>query len=240
MKGRPLVDPVKDPGALAELNAWLESLSAEERMEWAADKLPGRFVLSSSFGAQAALMLHLITRFLPDAPVIFIDTGYLFPETYRFADELAARLRLNLKVYRSPYSPAWQEARYGRLWEQGAQGLDRYNRLNKVEPMRRALFELGAQTWMTGLRRVQSASRQSVPVLEWRETRWKLCPVVDWSDREVWHYLKTHDLPYHPLWDQGYVSIGDTHSTRPLQAGMSEEDTRFFGFKRECGLHLEI
>lgn len=233
-------DPAEDTGTLPALNAWLESRSAEERIGWAVEHLPGGFALSSSFGAQAALMLHLVTRAIPAVPVIFIDTGYLFPETYRFADALAARLRLNLKVYRSPVSAAWQEARYGRLWEQGAEGLERYNRMNKVEPMRRALAELGAGTWLAGLRRAQSASRRAVPLLERRGSRWKLCPVADWNDQQVWRYLKAHGLPYHPLWEQGYVSIGDTHSTQPLQAGMVEEDTRFFGFKRECGLHLEI
>jgi phosphoadenosine phosphosulfate reductase len=106
--------------------------------------------------------------------------------------------------------------------------------------MRRALTELGAGTWLAGLRRVQSTSRRAVPLLERRGSRWKLCPVADWNDQQVWRYLKAHGLPYHPLWEQGYVSIGDTHSTRPLQAGMAEEDTRFFGFKRECGLHLEV
>ena len=72
-----------------------------------------------------------------------------------------------------------------------------------------------------------------------RDGRWKLHPIADWSDRDVWQYLQQHDLPYHPLWHQGYVSIGDVHTTRPLEAGMNEEDTRFFGLKRECGLHFD-
>ncbi len=232
--------PTQDAAVVQEVNRWLEARTAQERIAWALQALPRNYALSSSFGAQAALMLHIVTQQCPHAPVIFIDTGYLFSETYRFADELADKLRLNLKVYRSQVSPAWQEARYGRLWEQGVAGLERYNRMNKVEPMRHALAELGVSTWFAGLRRVQSASRANVPILEWRETRWKFCPVADWDDRQVWRYLKVHELPYHPLWNQGYVSIGDAHSTQPLEVGMSEEDTRFFGVKRECGLHLEI
>jgi phosphoadenosine phosphosulfate reductase len=235
-----LDDARQDARALRELNRRLEAQTAAERIAWALDTLPGTHTLSSSFGAQAAVMLHLVTQQQPDVPVVFIDTGYLFAETYRFADDLAVRLRLNLKIYRSEHSPAWQEARYGRLWEQGQEGVERYNRLNKVEPMLRAFAELGAGTWFAGLRRVQSASRAEVPVLEWRDTRWKFCPIVDWDDRKVWSYLKTHELPYHPLWHMGYVSIGDTHTTQPLQAGMLEEETRFFGVKRECGLHVEI
>ena len=100
--------------------------------------------MSTSFGAQAAVMLHLATRVAPSIPVVFIDTGYLFPETYRFADELTTRLKLNLKVYRAVESPAWLEARSGKLWEQGAEGLARYNQIMKVEPMQRALAELGS------------------------------------------------------------------------------------------------
>ena len=85
--------------------------------------------------------------------------------------------------------------------------------------------------------RSQSDSRKSIDFLELKDGRWKLHPIADWSDYDVWKYLQAHDLPYHPLWHEGYVSIGDVHTTRRLQDGMSEEDTRFFGLKRECGLH---
>src|SRR5690606_12224952 len=110
-------------------------------------------ILSSSFGAQAAVTLHLVSRAKPDIPVVLIDTGYLFPETYRFIDELTERLELNLVVYRAPVSPAWQEARHGKRWEQGAAGIAAYNDEAKVEPMKRALRELEAGTWFAGLRR---------------------------------------------------------------------------------------
>ncbi|MGH8161116.1 MAG: phosphoadenylyl-sulfate reductase [Gammaproteobacteria bacterium] len=225
---------------LVTANRRLDDLDAEERVAWALEHLPEAQVLSSSFGVQAAAMLHLVTRFVSDIPVILLDTGYLFPETYRFADELTARLHLNLKVYRAERSPAWQEARFGKLWEQGDRGLGRYNRLNKVEPMRRALDELGAGTWFAGLRRVQSASRAHIPFLDHRGGRYKCYPLADWSDRDLWVYLKRHDLPYHPLWHEGYVSVGDTHTTRRLQAGITGEETRFFGRRRECGIHTEI
>lgn len=225
------------PQALASLNRWLEQRTAEERVAWALAELPGVHALSSSFGAQAAVSLHMVTREQPDIPVVLIDTGYLFPETYRFIDELGERLSLNLKVYRPQIGIAWMEARFGKLWEQGVDGIERYNRLRKVEPMQRALGELGAQTWISGIRRSQSQSRAGTDILQRRDGRWKLHPLADWSDRDVWAYLQKHDLPYHPLWHDGYVSIGDVHTTRRLEEGMSEEDTRFFGLKRECGLH---
>ena len=223
--------------ALAATNAQLEALSAEERVAWALEHLPGEFVLSSSFGIQAALMLHLVSQQKSDVPVILTDTGYLFPETYQFIDQLTARLQLNLMVYRAQLTAAWQEARYGKRWEQGVEGIERYNQLNKVEPMARALQELNAQTWFSGLRREQSGSRGNLPVLAIQRGRFKFLPVIDWSNKDVFYYFKEHDLPYHPLWEQGYLSVGDTHTTTKWEPGMSEEQTRFFGLKRECGLH---
>ncbi len=225
--------------ALAELNRWLATRSAEARVEWALANTAGEHALSSSFGAQSAVSLHMVTRQRPDIPVILVDTGYLFPETYRFIDRLSDQLALNLKVYRPQIGVAWMEARLGRLWEDGTDGLKQYNRLRKIEPMQRALDELGVRTWIAGLRRNQSRARAGIDFLELRDGRWKLHPLADWRDRDVWNYLQKHDLPYHPLWERGYVSIGDVHTTRPLQAGMREEETRFFGLQRECGLHFD-
>jgi phosphoadenosine phosphosulfate reductase len=223
--------------SLRQHNHQLELLSALQRVEWSLDNLPGRHVLSSSFGAQAAVSLHLVTQVEPKIPVVLVDTGYLFTETYRFVDELADRLKLNLRVYQSEISPAWQEARYGQRWSRGQQDLDAYNDQNKVEPMRRALRELDAGTWFAGLRRRQSDTRAKIPFLARAGERWKVHAIADWSDEDVHRYLSKHALPYHPLWDQGYVSIGDRHSTRPIQEVGTEELTRFNGLKRECGLH---
>lgn len=222
---------------LRELNAAFARLNAMARIERALSLLPGQHALASSFGAQAAVMLHLVTRCAPQIPVILIDTGYLFPETYRFIDALTDRLGLNLKAYRSQASPAWQESRWGRLWEQGIEGIARYNRLNKVEPMERALRELGVGTWFSGVRRVQARTRAGVQPVQFQRGRWKVCPIFDWTDREVGAYLGKHGLPYHPLWDKGFVSIGDWHTTRSLAEVQSLEETRFFGLLRECGLH---
>ncbi len=211
--------------------------SAEERVRWALETLPGTHMLSSSFGAQSAVMLHLLKQQVPDIPVVVIDTGNLFPETYRFIDELTERLDLNLKVYRPERSSAWQEALYGRRWEQGVEGLAAYNRENKVLPMERALEELGVGTWFAGLRRQQSTGRARTPIIDASGERWKVHPIADWSDRDVYQYLKKFDLPYHPLWEKGYVSIGDVHTTRSLADVKTRDELRFFGLTRECGLH---
>ena len=222
---------------LDESNARLERMDAPSRVRWALEHLPGAHALSSSFGAQAAVSLHMVARESPSIPVILIDTGYLFPETYRFIDELVLRLGLNLKVYQPATSPAWLEARHGRLWEQGLEGIERYNSLRKGEPMQRALQELGVGTWFAGLRRDQARSRRRIRPIERRNGRWKAHPIYDWTDRQVFDYLRRHDLPYHPLWHAGYVSIGDWHTTRSLAEAGDVEATRFFGLKRECGLH---
>jgi phosphoadenosine phosphosulfate reductase len=213
------------------------SLTARQRVAQALELLPGNHVLSSSFGAQSAVMLHLVNDIAPGIPVVLIDTGYLFPETYRFVDELTERLKLNLKIYRSESSPAWQESRFGKLWDQGIEGIERYNRMNKQEPMDRALRELEAHTWFSGLRRSQASTRAHTDPIEFKRGHYKVHPIFDWTDRDVGRYLKENGLPYHPLWEKGYLSIGDWHTTRSLGEVSNVEELRFFGLKRECGLH---
>jgi phosphoadenosine phosphosulfate reductase len=210
--------------------------------------------------------------------VVFIDTGYHFPETLEFGKYLTKRLGLDLQVYSPLKSAKEQEKLYGKLWEQGVEGIKQYNQMNKsewrclllpllplpllplrfsafnfplallsplptprflssVEPMQRAIKELKVVGWMTGLRRAQSSTREHLKVLQIQDGVVKIHPLVDWNNKKIHYYLKEHDLPYHPLWEKGYVSIGDWHSTVPLSEGMKEEETRFKGLKRECGLH---
>ena len=223
---------------LKAITPCLEKLSAKERVQWALDYLPDQPILTSSFGAQSAVMLHLVTELIPDIPVILIDTGYLFPGTYAYVDELRDRLSLNLQIFRAKMSPAWQEVRFGRLWEQGIEGIERYNQINKVEPMARALstFETGA--WFSGLRRNQSGSRRDINIVQAHQNDVvKVHPLADWTGRDIHAYMKAFDIPRHPLQDKGYVSIGDHHTSQPLGQLENDEDTRFFGLVRECGLH---
>ncbi|MEM6809533.1 MAG: phosphoadenylyl-sulfate reductase [Pseudomonadota bacterium] len=224
----------EDVHAMAER---LEKLNATARIDWALDHLPGAHVLTSSFGAQAAVSLHLLTRANPDLPVVLVDTGYLFPETYQFVDTLADKLQLNLHVARPAVSAAWQEARHGKRWQDPDRGLDDYLKENKVDPLATMLDSLETGTWFAGLRRAQSQGRAQRAVLEQAGGRWKVHPIVDWSDRDVHRYLTRHGLPYHPLWESGYVSIGDVHSTRPIHEVGNVTELRFGGSRRECGIH---
>ena len=227
----------RDADAVHCINEWLGSVDAATRVRWSLDNLPGPFALSSSFGAQAAVSLHLVAKQDPGIPVILIDTGYLFPETYQFIEQLTKQLSLNIQRFASPQSVPDFERQYGKLWDQGREGLDQYLELRKVEPMRRALKDLRINTWFAGLRRSQAESRAKLNPLEVRDGRFKVHPIFDWSDRDVYLYLKAHGLPYHPLWDKGYISIGDWHSTKSLSEVDTAEELRFAGLKRECGIH---
>jgi phosphoadenosine phosphosulfate reductase len=232
-----IVEKTKILTEVDPVSAKLENASALERIHWGMETFGEELVMSSSFGAQSAVMLHMVSSVAPKVPIILVDTGYLFPETYQFIETLQTRLDLNLRVYQPEVAAARQEALYGKLWEQGKTGIEKYNLMNKVEPMNRALVELKAKGWLAGLRREQSSSRKHLDVVMKQGNITKIHPIIDWTDREIYKYLMNNNLPYHPLWEQGYVSIGDMHSTSPLLGNMSAEDTRFNGLKRECGLH---
>jgi len=225
---------------LDALNQTYADADASSLVAWGAETFGSGLVMSTSFGIQSAVMLHLVTQVVPDIPVIWVDTGYLPAETYRFAEDLTQRLRLNLHSYQSHLSPARMEALYGRLWEQqDVESLNRYDQMRKVEPMQRALRDLKATAWLAGLRADQTEHRQTLNRIEKQAGLYKLLPILHWNAKDVYDYLTTHDLPYHPLFDQGYVSVGDWHSSRPLMASDDHErSTRFKGLKQECGLHL--
>ena len=221
-----------------ELSATLGPLRAGERIRLLHERLGDRLVATTSFGIQAAVMLHLIHEHAPQIPVVFIDTGFLFPETYRYAEQLIARFQPNLRIYQPTVSAARIEAVWGRLWEQDKAGADRYAMLTKIEPLNRALRETGADVWLSGLRRAHSTTRAERPLVEQQKKTLKAYPILDWADAQVEVYFHQHDLPRHPLAAHGYVTMGDWHSTRPAQDGAAEA-TRFNGEKYECGLHLD-
>jgi len=222
---------------VSQLNTELKALKAGDRIRLLHERFGSRLVASSSFGLQAAVMLKLIKDNAPELPVVFLDTGYLFPETYDYAEQLSQLLELNIKVFNPKITAARQEALYGKLWEQGLEGHKKYALINKVEPMNRSLEELGADVWISGVRRSHSTTRAERNFVEQQKRTVKVYPILDWADAQVEVFFNQHDLPRHPLVEKGYVTMGDWHSTNPVAEDGNAESTRFGGEKYECGLH---
>ncbi|GGI02656.1 phosphoadenylyl-sulfate reductase [Egicoccus halophilus] len=223
----------------AEAAATLEDKPADRILEWAAGVVP-RFVVTSSFGAESAVLLHLLSRVAPEVPVLFLDTGLHFDETLRFRADLARRLGLSVVDLRPERSVAQQALRHGdALWSRDP---DACCAMRKTTPLRTALHSFDG--WATGVRRSQTPERAATPVVEAREHdgRWlvKVAPLVTWDDDRVDAYLREHDLPHHPLADQGYPSIGCAPCTARVAPGQDPRAGRWAGFdgKTECGIHL--
>lgn len=204
------------------LAAYLESLSAPERIQWAARRHNGTLGLTASFGIQSAVLLHMVKIHAPDTKIIFVDTQHLHPETYRYKRDLIELLDLNVLTYRADMSRAEQEALFGERWKDGV-ATDEYKAQNKVAPLNRAITELGITGWVAGLRRQQSAERSDRPAWEMQGRTEKVYPIIDWHTRDVYNYMKEHGLPQHPLWEKGYTTIGD----------FFEDPTS----RTECGAH---
>ncbi len=183
-----------------------------------------RLYVACSFQKEASVILDMLVKIEPAARFFVLDTGVLFPETYRTWERVEKHYGITVDRYAG--------ARIDGLW---ARDTDACCEMRKVEPMRRALDSVDA--WITGLRRDQSPSRAATPKLAWDGVngKWKAAPLADWTDKDVWRYIAEHDVPYNPLHDQGYASIGCTHCTAP---GAGREG-RWSGTDRiECGLHL--
>ena len=219
----------------------LEGLQPAERLAWALDQFGEGFALTTSFGIQSAVLLHMLSQ-LPggcSVPVIWVDTGYLPPETYQYSEQLRERLKIRLVVAQSPMSPARMEALHGRLWETGSlSDLETYHRIRKVEPLEEALETLKVSCWASGVRRGQTDHRRSMSWLDPIRDRLSLRPLLDWTHKDIYYYMQDNDLPQHPLFDQGYSTVGDWHSSGPDGGDSSGRDTRFGGLKQECGIHV--
>ncbi|EEY68197.1 phosphoadenosine phosphosulfate reductase [Phytophthora infestans T30-4] len=225
------------------LNTQLEEKTAQEIVQWTFDTFGARTVLSSSFGIQSAVMLHLTRSVSKDIPVVWVDTGYLPKETYQFAAHLTKLLDLNVRVYQSPITPARMEALYGKLYEiETPEAHRQYGYMRKVEPMQRALDELNAAALLVGVRADQTQHRQHMKHVNVYEGRLKICPILNWSKQEIEQYMTANQLEYHPLKAQGYESVGDAHSSRPVTEADKGNDRagRFNGKQQECGLHLDM
>jgi phosphoadenosine phosphosulfate reductase len=220
---------------LDEVNRTLTDAPAEEILRWAVETMPReRFGLISAFGPGSAVLIHLLADITPDLPVVFVDTLHHFPETLEHVETVRKRYDLNLRVYRPAESLEEFNRIHGeRLWERD---LERYQQVAKVEPFRRATASLVG--WINGRRRDQAATRAELPVVEGGE-KIRINPLVNWTRKEIWSFILDNGIPYNPLHDQGYASIGDAPLTSPVNNGEDERAGRWRGTdKVECGIHL--
>ena len=215
----------------------LEALSAEELLRWAHEEFGARLCLTCSWQKQSSVLVHMVSELGLDVDVIALDTHLLFTETYETRDRLSRRYGLSL-VSPDVLTVEEQHEREGpALWESDP---DRCCRVRKVEPLTRALAPYEA--WVSGIRRDESPSRAGARKLERSERYgvWKLNPLADWSEEDVWRYIAANEVPYNPLHDHGYRSIGCVPCTRSTPAGEEERAGRWAGFdKLECGIHGE-
>ncbi len=233
---------VADQLDLDVLNPAFEKQSAQQIIDWSYRQFGDDLVMTSSFGDQAAVLIHLATQIKPDIRIIFVDTGYLFPETHLFMEQVRQRFNLNVWTYRTKNDPVqWLKtaAENEPTWRND---IDACCAANKNEPMERAFKTIGAKAYLRGIRREQNAKRQNDEFIQWapRYGSYAISPMLNWSRKDIGLYMKQHDLPYHPLIEKGYLSIGcnPLSCTRPVQIGEDPRSGRWAGTgKLECGIN---
>ena len=214
-----------------------ESWSAEQLMGWTAEQFGAGARLPSSFGAEDMVLLDMASRLGSPFPVFTLDTDFLFPETYELIAAAESRYGINVERAHPALTPEQQVSQFGAaLWENDS---DRCCEIRKILPLREQLKSAAA--WITGIRREQSPARAQARKLEW-DTKFglvKLNPLADWRAAQVWEYIRRHNVPYNPLHDRNFPSIGCTHCTRAVLPGEDARAGRWAGStKTECGLHL--
>jgi len=213
-----------------------ESWTASEVLCWGFERFGRDVAIASAFGAEGMVLIDLASRLRTDFRVFTLDTGFFFPETYDLIETVERRYRIRVERCSARLTPTEQARVHGEaLW---ARNPDRCCGIRKVEPLREKLRTLAA--WATAIRRDQTSTRANAAKIEWdpKFEIVKLNPIADWSHEQVWRYIRTHRIPYNPLHDRNYPSIGCTHCTRPVQIGDSPRAGRWAGSsKTECGLH---
>jgi phosphoadenosine phosphosulfate reductase len=216
----------------------LESLATEHALAAVLSANPNaRFCLTSSFQAEDMVVAHLVTKHVPDLPVLFLDTGYHFPQTYEFRDRVARQWSLNLVNVLPAQTVAEQESAFGILYRSEP---TRCCQLRKVEPLMRSLEPF--DVWFTGLRRDQSPTRKNLKKVELHrlptgKSLWKVSLLADWNWKQVWSYVNTNEIPYLPQYDEGYLSIGCQPCTALPSDPSNPRSGRWGGTKLECGIH---
>ena len=214
----------------------VEQWSSEDLLRWAFVTFGGYVEIASGFGPEGIALIDIAARVQPEFRVFTLDTDFLFPETYELMERIEKRYRIRVERLKSALTSEDQEILHGpALWSRDP---DACCNLRKVEPLRNKLSQLRA--WVTSIRRDQTSARANALKVEW-DAKFhlvKVNPLADWSAGRVWKYIHDHDLPYNPLHDRDYPSIGCTHCTRSVQPEEDARAGRWSGFnKTECGLH---
>lgn len=222
---------------VAELQAHAERWDAPQLLRWGLSQFGSSLAVASSFGAEDVVLIDIASR-IAKFRIFTLDTDFLFPETYALIDEIESHYSVEVERTRPELTPEAQAAQYGpALW---ASRPDACCQLRKVEPLKKKLADLSA--WVTGVRRDQAPTRANTRKLEW-DAKFglvKLNPLADWNGSQVWDYIRAHNVPYNPLHDRDYPSIGCTYCTRPVKPGEDPRAGRWSGFaKTECGLHIK-
>lgn len=222
---------------LAETQKLAETWSAEEVLRWSFRTFGKRVEMASGFGAEGMALIDIAARLNPELRVFTVDTDFLFPETYQLIEKVEGRYGISVERVRSRLTPEAQAEIYGpALWSVNP---DNCCALRKVGPLKEKLAGLGA--WITAIRRDQTAARANARKVEWDQKFQlvKINPIATWTTKDVWNYLHEHNVPYNPLHDANFTSIGCTHCTRAIRPGEDARAGRWAGFqKTECGLHL--
>ncbi len=222
---------------IKQLARRFESTSVEEVLEWAVEKFSPNLVMTSNFGAEGIVVIDKLSRISRQVPIVYLDTGFQFPQTDLLKEKLREYYGLHIIEHRADLSVAEQGRVYGeKLYERDP---DTCCRIRKVEPLKKALE--GYDAWIAALRRDQSPTRTNIGIVDWnaRQGMVKINPLAAWTRREVWDYIVGHKLPYNSLHDDGYTSIGCQPCTRRIAAGAHERSGRWEGHqKMECGIHL--
>lgn len=221
------------------LQSQFETASPQTILRWAVEQYGRRLAVVTSFQPTGIATIHMLNDIAPGVPVITLDTGLLFPETYQLMDELESRFNLNLIRVQPKQTIAQQAEKYGdALWERDP---DRCCHLRKTVPLCDALE--GYEAWIAGLRRDQSTQRANIPIISWDERNQlvKLNPFANWTESMLWTYIHAHELPYNTLHDRGYPSIGCTTCTRAVQPEADGRSGRWSNHeKTECGIHVTL
>ena len=226
---------------LEKFNEELINLSSLEILEWALQRFGNNLAFTTSFGIQSSVLLHLIqsSSLKNEVKIFWIDTGYLPKETYLYANTLINKLSLNITILQSEISPAHMEAMYGKLWESNrVEDINKYHQIRKVDPLDNALKKYSINCWGSGVRAQQTTNRGKMKFIELIRDTLSIRPLLGWSQKDIFYYMKEKNLPQHPLFMKGYSTVGDWHSSSAESSNIKGRSTRFGGVKQECGLHV--